>query len=66
MKRNLNGILPVIAALVVIFTNMWAPDMTFAAAVGVLLVLSVYHFFAGSGGHGGDSRERDDLSKPLN
>lgn len=44
MKNNIDGILPLLAALIVLLTNVWSAETSFLISLGALMLLSLYHF----------------------
>jgi hypothetical protein len=42
MKNKINVVLPLIGALLVLFSSMWKPETTFIVAIGALVLLSIY------------------------
>ena len=44
MRDNVEGTLSILAALLVVFTNLLDPRISFCLAVTFLLVVGVYHF----------------------
>ena len=45
MKNVTVGVLPLVGAVVVFAASLWDPAMTLEAALGVLILLSLYLFF---------------------
>ncbi len=48
MRNKLNGILPLLAALLVLFSSMWRPETTLVISVASLILLSLYYFLQGN------------------
>lgn len=44
MRDEMDGILPLLAALLVLFSSMWKPETTFVVAISSLILLSLYFF----------------------
>lgn len=45
MERKIDAVLPLIAALLVLFANMWTSEMTFLISLVAFVALSAYYFF---------------------
>ncbi|MBI5456633.1 hypothetical protein HY969_02735 [Candidatus Kaiserbacteria bacterium] len=45
MERKIDAVLPLLAALLVLFSNMWTSEMSFTISLILLLLLSAYYFF---------------------
>ena len=44
MKNQMDGVLPLLAALLVLLSSMWKPEITFVVALSSLILLSLYFF----------------------
>ena len=44
MHNKLNAVLPLLAALIVLFSSMWEPGITLTVSVVCLIALSLYYF----------------------
>ena len=46
MKSKIDGILPLLGALLVLFSSMWRPETTLMVSVTAFIILSLYYFFS--------------------
>ena len=48
-RKQLDGALPLVAALLLILTNLWSARTSFVVSLVLLVLLSVYYFSSGNG-----------------